>query len=73
MLDVLKILSKRSGLNIVAGRDVKGDVTLYLQDVEVRKALDTVVETLGLAYDEKDNIELCLWIVSKHKSATAQS
>lgn len=56
VLDVLKILSKRSGLNIVAGRDVKGDVTLYLQDVDVRKALDTVVETLGLAYDEKDSI-----------------
>lgn len=56
VLDVLKILSKRSGLNIVAGRDVKGDVTLYLQDVEVRKALDTVVQTLGLAYDEKDGI-----------------
>ncbi len=56
VLDVLKILSKRSGLNIVAGRDVKGDVTLYLQDVEVRKALDTVVQTLGLAYEEKDGI-----------------
>jgi len=56
VLDVLKILSKRSGLNIVAGRDVKGDVTLYLQDVEVRKALDTVVQTLSLAYDEKDGI-----------------
>lgn len=56
VLDVLKILSKRSGLNIVAGRDVKGDVTLYLQDVEVRKALDTVVQTLGLAYEERDGI-----------------
>ena len=56
ILDVLKILSKRSNLNIVAGRDVRGDVTLYLQNVEVRKALDTIVQTLGLAYDEKDSI-----------------
>ncbi|MBI4388007.1 MAG: type II secretion system protein GspD [Candidatus Omnitrophica bacterium] len=56
VLDVLKILAKRSGLNIVAGRDVRGDVTLYMQDVGVRQALDTIVRTLGLAYDEKDGI-----------------
>lgn len=56
VLDVLKIIAKRSGLNIVAGRDVRGDVTLYMQDVEVKKALDTIVQTLGLAYDEKEGI-----------------
>ncbi len=56
VLDVLKIIAKRSGMNIVAGRDVRGDVTLYMQDVEVRRALDTIVQTLGLAYDEKDGI-----------------
>ena len=56
VLDVLKILAKRSGLNIVAGRDVRGDVTLYMQNVEVQRALDTIVDTLGLAYDERDGI-----------------
>ncbi len=56
VLDVLKILAKRSGLNIVAGKDVRGDVTIYMQNVEVRKALDTIIRTLGLAYDEKDGI-----------------
>jgi MSHA type pilus biogenesis protein MshL len=56
VLDVLKIIAKRSGLNIVAGRDVRGDVTLYMQDVEVKKALDTIVQTLGLAYDDKEGI-----------------
>src|SRR3989338_6787362 len=52
VLDVLKILAKRSGLNIVAGRDVRGDVTLYMQDVDVCVALDTIVKTLCLAYEE---------------------
>ena len=56
ILDVLKILAKRSGLNIVAGRNVRGDVTLYMQDVQVRRALDTIVNTLDLAYEEKDGI-----------------
>lgn len=56
VLDVLKILSTRSGLNIVAGKNVRGQVTIYLKDVLIRDALDTIITTLGLAYIESKGI-----------------
>lgn len=56
VLDVLKILSTRSGLNIVAGKNVRGQVTIYLKDVLIRDALDTIITTLGLAYAEAKGI-----------------
>jgi len=56
ILDVLKILSKRTGLNIVAGKNVGGNVTLYLQNVDVWSALKKILETADLAYVEEDGI-----------------
>jgi len=54
--DVLKILSKKSGLNIVADRDVKGKVDLYLTDVDVMDALDIIVATNNLAYEQEGTL-----------------
>lgn len=54
--DVLKLISKKSGLNIVAGRDVKGKVTIYLQNVDVRDALRIILESNDLAYVEEEEI-----------------
>ena len=56
ILDVLKVLSKKSGLNIVAGKNVRGQVTLFLQDVDVWEALQIVLETSELAYEQKGDI-----------------
>jgi len=56
ILDVLKVLSKKSGLNIVAGKNVRGQVTLFLQDVDVWEALQLVLETSELAYEKKGDI-----------------
>lgn len=56
VLDVLKVLAKKSGLNIVAGKNVRGQVTLFLQDVDVRDALDIILETAELATEEKEGI-----------------
>ncbi|MBI4550322.1 MAG: hypothetical protein HY714_05300 [Candidatus Omnitrophica bacterium] len=56
ILDVLKILSKRTGMNIVAGRNVQGNVTLYLQNVDVWSALKKILETADLAYMEEEGI-----------------
>lgn len=53
ILDVLKLLSKRSGLNIVAGKNVQGQVSLFIQEVDVRDALATILEISGLAYVEE--------------------
>jgi len=48
--DILKILSQKSGLNIVADKDVKGPVSIYIKDVDVMSALDIIVTTNDLAY-----------------------
>lgn len=54
--NVLRILSFKSGVNIVAGKDVTGVVTIRLVDVPWEKALDVVLKTYGYAYDREGNI-----------------
>ena len=54
--NVLRVISFKSGVNIVAGRDVVGTVTIRLVDVPWEKALDVVLKTYGYAYDRDGNI-----------------
>ena len=56
IFDVFKILSKKSNLNIVAGKNVQGQVSIFLQDVPVREALRTILQSQGLASVEEDGI-----------------
>lgn len=56
IFDVFKILSKRSNLNIVAGKNVQGQVSIYLQDVPVKEALRTILQSQGLASIEQEGI-----------------
>ena len=54
--DVLKIISYKSGVNIVAGPEVTGVVTIKLDDVPWQQALDVILETYGYAYEQRGNI-----------------
>jgi len=54
--DVLKLVSKKSGLNIVAGKNIAGKVTIYLKDVDVGDALRIILESHDMAFIEEDNI-----------------
>ena len=54
--NVLRIVSLKGGVNIVAGKDVQGLVTIRLVDVPWEKALDVVLKTYGFAYDRDGNI-----------------
>ena len=56
ILDVLKIISMKSGLNIVAGRNVTGRVTIFLKDVDVWDALELILAANSLAYEKRGNI-----------------
>jgi MSHA type pilus biogenesis protein MshL len=56
IVDVLKTLAMRSGLNIVVGKNVMGKVTIFLKDVKPRQALDIILLANDLAYDERDGI-----------------
>lgn len=56
IVDVLKTLAMRSGLNIVVGKNVVGKVTIFLKDVLPRQALDIILLANDLAYEERDGI-----------------
>jgi len=54
--NVLRILSYKSGVNIVAGSEVTGPVTIRLTDVPWEKALNIILRTYGYAYEREENV-----------------
>ncbi|MBI5144944.1 MAG: type IV pilus secretin PilQ [Candidatus Omnitrophica bacterium] len=54
--NVLKIISYKSGVNIVFTPEVIGNVTIRLTDVPWERALDVVLKTYGYAYERQGNI-----------------
>lgn len=54
--NVFKILSFKSGVNIVASPEVTGAVSIQLNDVPWQQALDVILQTYGYAYERKGNI-----------------
>ncbi|MFH1478189.1 MAG: type IV pilus secretin PilQ [Candidatus Omnitrophota bacterium] len=54
--NVLRVLSYKSGMNIIAGKDVTGPVTIRLTNVPWEKALDVILRTYGYAYEREGNI-----------------
>jgi len=56
--DVLKALSIQSGRNIVAGKDVKGEVTVNLSNVSLDEAMDYVAKLSGYTYAKTNDTYL---------------
>ncbi len=56
--NVLKIISYKSGVNIVTTPDVMGNVTIRLVDVPWETALDVILKTYGFGYQRQENIIL---------------
>ena len=56
ILDLLKLFSQESKLNIIAEKDVKGKVTIFLKDVEIMDALEIILEANRLTYEKKKEI-----------------
>ncbi len=54
--DVLRIISDKSGINIITGGEVQGVVTMKLEDVPWEKALDIILKTQGYVYEKDGNI-----------------
>ncbi|MDD5084718.1 MAG: secretin N-terminal domain-containing protein [Candidatus Omnitrophica bacterium] len=54
--NVLRILSLKSGMNIVAGPEVSGTVTIRLTDVPWETALNVVLKTYGYVSERDGNI-----------------
>jgi type IV pilus assembly protein PilQ len=64
---VFRLLTEVSGINIVAGPDVKGTVTLYMKDVPWDQALDTILDINGLAKKEMGSIISILTLEKKQR------
>jgi type IV pilus assembly protein PilQ len=56
--NILKIISFKSGVNIVATPDVMGAVSIRLIDVPWQRALDVLLKTYGYAYERQGNVIL---------------
>ncbi|MCG8430565.1 MAG: hypothetical protein MJA29_05300 [Candidatus Omnitrophica bacterium] len=56
LTDVLRMIADQSGLNLIASKNVKGLVTISLQDVPVEKALDAILNVNNCGYIKEDNI-----------------
>ena len=54
--NVLKVISLKTGMNIVASPDVTGTVTIYLEDVPWETALDVILKTYDFGYEKEANI-----------------
>lgn len=69
--NVLRILSYKSGVNIITGKEVQGLVTIRLTDVPWEKALDVILRTYGFAYEREGNIIRVTTIESLEKEELA--
>lgn len=54
--NVLKVLAYKSGVNIIAGPEVTGVITIQLKDIPWQQALDVILATYGYGYDRRGNI-----------------
>ncbi len=71
--DILRLIAEVSGLNIIAGPDVKGTVTTRMVDIPWDQALDVVLKINGLGQDREDNIIRVAPIqrfINEHKERT---
>ncbi len=66
---VLRILSLKSGVDIVAGPDVEGLVTIKLTNVPWEQALEIILRTYGFAYERKGNVVRVLTQASVEQEA----
>jgi type IV pilus assembly protein PilQ len=54
--NVLRILSLKGNVNIVAAADVAGNITVKLSNVSWEKALDVILKTYDYGYEKQGNI-----------------
>jgi len=56
VIDVMKILADRGGLNISVSAEIKARVTLFLKDINLWDAFEVVIASADLAYEKKGDI-----------------
>ena len=56
LIDILRLLAVQNDLNIIAGEDVEGEITVSLRDVNLATALDAILKVNGYDWFVQDNI-----------------
>ncbi|MCU0665997.1 MAG: hypothetical protein MUF05_02770 [Candidatus Omnitrophica bacterium] len=56
IVDVIKMLSGKVGLNVIVGKNVSGKVTLFIKDVDAWEAFEFVLVSNDLAYDRRGDM-----------------
>jgi len=70
LMDVLKILSKQSGMNFISAGDVSSKkITLFLDNIPIEEALDKILDANGLTYEMAPNSEVFI-VKSKSQNPT---
>ena len=64
--NALQIIAEETGINFVISDTVTGEMTLRLKDVPWDQALDTIMQTKGLAKRERNNV---IWIAPAEEIA----
>ncbi|MCX7926574.1 MAG: secretin and TonB N-terminal domain-containing protein [Candidatus Omnitrophica bacterium] len=54
--DVIRMIADQSGLNIITSKNVKGLVTINLQNIPVERALDAILKVNNCGYIKEGNI-----------------
>ncbi|MFH1281233.1 MAG: secretin and TonB N-terminal domain-containing protein, partial [Candidatus Omnitrophota bacterium] len=70
--NVLKIISYKSGINIVTTPDVIGNVSVRLTDVPWETAMDIILKTYGFGYQKQGNVILVTKIENVAKIAAEE-
>lgn len=71
--NVLKIISYKSGVNIVTTPDVIGNISVRLTDVPWEMALDVILKTYGFGYQRQGNVILVTKLENVAKIAAEES
>jgi len=54
--DVLRLIAEKANVNIIAGREVAGSVSLRLKNIDLWQALEAVLGASGFTYREEEGI-----------------
>jgi type IV pilus secretin PilQ/predicted competence protein len=56
LVSVLRSLALTYRLNLLTGPDIKGKVTINLQEITVERALEAILKANGLVYNKRDGV-----------------
>jgi type II secretory pathway component GspD/PulD (secretin) len=68
--DVLTLLARQQGLNIVTGEDIKTHVTITLTRVPIQAALENILMVAGYTAVQQNNILLITTAAADHKTSS---